>query len=661
MVIVIAGLTQLNTMELQVTPDGKNIVTKIEETKETTLNDFLDLYQKGAFQKIKLIDNTHFEGYQQISQSVSQYSQFLKKPLIEQKYRITTANKPADSSLAELGISLTGSTTIEILFNESSFIGSFFTEQILPLLFFVLLLFLVMRYFGPKNGGMPFSISAGKLKTKSEMKTRFSDIAGMEEVKQELSEIVDYLKNPQKYQKVGARPPKGVLLFGQPGSGKTLLARAVAGEANVPFFSASGSEFMEMLVGMGAAKVRELFTKAKQASPSIIFIDEIDAIGKKRGSGYTGGHQEQEQTLNQILTEMDGFDTDTKIIVIAATNRPDTLDPALLRTGRFDRKVMVNRPTLHERIEIIDYYLKDKKVSDTVDLNSLARRTSGFVGADIETLVNEASLRIAKDHRQIIEGHDFEYALEKIVMGPEKKIKSLQDIEKKIVTYHELGHAVTAFNLEHADPVEKISIVSRGMALGVTWMLPQEDKFLISKAKFLDELVTLLGGRAAEEVFFGKEHITTGASNDFERATKIATDMITKYGMDDELGLASYTEGQDSFNKPFSEKTAEKIDTKVKELLADAYKKSKSILQKNKSLVETMASILIEKEYLTKSEFENLMKTPSEAIKMLKNVQDEKKIVIIEADAIHVTKEKKSVKIAQKKNKSIKKKTSFKK
>ncbi len=648
-------------MELQVTPDGKNIVTKIEETKETTLNDFLDLYQKGAFQKIKLIDNTHFEWYQQISQSVSQYSQFLKKPLIEQKYRITTANKPADSSLAELGISLTGSTTIEILFNESSFIGSFFTEQILPLLFFVLLLFLVMRYFGPKNGGMPFSISAGKLKTKSEMKTRFSDIAGMEEVKQELSEIVDYLKNPQKYQKVWARPPKWVLLFGQPGSGKTLLARAVAGEANVPFFSASWSEFMEMLVGMWAAKVRELFTKAKQASPSIIFIDEIDAIGKKRGSWYTGWHQEQEQTLNQILTEMDGFDTDTKIIVIAATNRPDTLDPALLRTGRFDRKVMVNRPTLHERIEIIDYYLKDKKVSDTVDLNSLARRTSGFVGADIETLVNEASLRIAKDHRQIIEGHDFEYALEKIVMWPEKKIKSLQDIEKKIVTYHELGHAVTAFNLEHADPVEKISIVSRWMALGVTWMLPQEDKFLISKAKFLDELVTLLGWRAAEEVFFGKEHITTWASNDFERATKIATDMITKYGMDDELWLASYTEGQDSFNKPFSEKTAEKIDTKVKELLADAYKKSKSILQKNKSLVETMASILIEKEYLTKSEFENLMKTPSEAIKMLKNVQDEKKIVIIEADAIHVTKEKKSVKIAQKKNKSIKKKTSFKK
>lgn len=643
------------------TPDGKNIVTKIEETKETTLNDFLDLYQKGAFQKIKLIDNTHFEWYQQISQSVSQYSQFLKKPLIEQKYRITTANKPADSSLAELGISLTGSTTIEILFNESSFIGSFFTEQILPLLFFVLLLFLVMRYFGPKNGGMPFSISAGKLKTKSEMKTRFSDIAGMEEVKQELSEIVDYLKNPQKYQKVWARPPKWVLLFGQPGSGKTLLARAVAGEANVPFFSASWSEFMEMLVGMWAAKVRELFTKAKQASPSIIFIDEIDAIGKKRGSWYTGWHQEQEQTLNQILTEMDGFDTDTKIIVIAATNRPDTLDPALLRTGRFDRKVMVNRPTLHERIEIIDYYLKDKKVSDTVDLNSLARRTSGFVGADIETLVNEASLRIAKDHRQIIEGHDFEYALEKIVMWPEKKIKSLQDIEKKIVTYHELGHAVTAFNLEHADPVEKISIVSRWMALGVTWMLPQEDKFLISKAKFLDELVTLLGWRAAEEVFFGKEHITTWASNDFERATKIATDMITKYGMDDELWLASYTEGQDSFNKPFSEKTAEKIDTKVKELLADAYKKSKSILQKNKSLVETMASILIEKEYLTKSEFENLMKTPSEAIKMLKNVQDEKKIVIIEADAIHVTKEKKSVKIAQKKNKSIKKKTSFKK
>lgn len=642
MVLVIAWLTQLNTMELQVTPDGKNIVTKIQETKETTLNDFLDLYKKGAFQKIKVIDGRNLEWYQQVSQSVSEYSQFLKKPLIEQNYRIMTANKPIDSSLTELWISLTGGTTVDIIFNESSFIGSFFAEQILPLLFFVLLLFLVMRYFGPKNGGMPFSISAGKLKTKSEMKTRFSDIAGMAEVKQELSEIVDYLKHPEKYQKVWARPPKGVLLFGQPGSGKTLLARAVAGEASVPFFSASGSEFMEMLVGMGAAKVRELFTKAKQAAPSIIFIDEIDAIGKKRWNWYTGWHQEQEQTLNQILTEMDGFDTDTKIIVIAATNRPDTLDPALLRTGRFDRKVMVSRPTLHERIEIIDYYLKGKKVADTVDLNSLARRTSGFVGADIETLVNEASLRIAKDHREIIEGHDFEYALEKIVMGPEKKIKSLQDAEKKIVTYHELGHAVTAFNLPHADPVEKISIVSRGMALGVTWMLPQEDKYLISKAKFLDELVTLLGWRAAEEVFFGKDHITTWASNDFERATKIATDMITKYGMDEELGLASYSDNQDWFNKPFSEKTAEQIDKKVKELLTDAYKKSKSILQKNKSLVETMASILIEKEYLTKSEFENLMKKPTEASKMLKTVQAEKKIVIVEADAVHMAKKKKT-------------------
>jgi cell division protease FtsH len=319
------------------------------------------------------------------------------------------------------------------------------------------------------------------------------------------------------------------LLYGEPGSGKTLLARAVAGEADVAFFNVSGSEFMEMLVGMGAAKVRTLFKNAKDAGKAIIFIDEIDAIGKRRGNGNTGGHQEQEQTLNQILTEMDGFDNETNIIVMAATNRPDILDPALLRAGRFDRKIFVTAPTAEERTEIFQYYLKDKKVSDKVKLESLTKRTSGLVGADIENIVNEASLRIAKDERTVLEVEDFEYALEKVIMGPEKKSKGIQEKEKQITAYHELGHALLAHIQPEADPVEKISIVRRGHALGVTRTTPTEDKNLYSKHYLLSELSVMLAGRAAEEIFFGKEEITTGASNDFERANKTIRNMLTKF------------------------------------------------------------------------------------------------------------------------------------
>lgn len=320
-----------------------------------------------------------------------------------------------------------------------------------------------------------------------------------------------------------------MLLYGEPGSGKTLLARAVAGEADVAFFSTSGSEFMEMLVGMGAAKVRTLFKQAKDTGKAIIFIDEIDAIGKRRGNGNTGGHQEQEQTLNQILTEMDGFENDTNIIVMAATNRPDILDPALLRAGRFDRKIFVTAPTAEERTEIFKYYLKKKKVDEKVKLESLTKRTSGLVGADIENIVNEASLKIAKEGREVLEVDDFEYALEKVIMGPEKKVKGIQEKEKKITAYHELGHALLAHLQPEADPVEKISIVRRGHALGVTRTTPTEDKNLYSKQYLLSELSVMLAGRAAEEIFFGKEEITTGASNDFERANKMIRNMLTKF------------------------------------------------------------------------------------------------------------------------------------
>ncbi len=452
------------------------------------------------------------------------------------------------------------------------------------------------------------NIKVGKKSDKETAKTKFTDIAGMEEVKQELMEVVDYLKNPEKYKKVGARHPKWVLLYGEPGSGKTLLARAVAGESEVVFLNVSGSEFMEMLVGMGAAKVRTLFKQAKDAGKAIIFIDEIDAIGRRRWAGHNWANQEQEQTLNQILTEMDGFDNDTNIIVIAATNRPDILDPALLRAGRFDRKIYVTIPTAEERTAIFEYYLKNKKVSNKVKIESLTKRTSGLVGADIENIVNEASLKLAKDERKILEVEDFEYALEKVIMGPEKKVKGIQEKEKKLTAFHELGHALLAHIQEEADPVEKISIVRRGHALGVTRTTPNEDKNLYSKRYLLSELAVMLAGRAAEEIFFGKEEITTGAANDFERATKTVRNILTKFGMDDELGMVVYKEDPDMpFFKPYSEETAQKIDKKVKEYLDNAYEISKKIINKHKKLIENIAVILVEKEFITWEEFAEMV------------------------------------------------------
>ena len=583
----------------------------IDTTKDISLNAFLSQYHQGDFSKIQLTDWVTLAWYHFVSTGTSKAITTFTPAVTKTHYTLFTTKKPIDTSISELGLSLTGSTLLTIDYTTTSFLQKLL-EDVWPLLLFLVIFLVWIKFFMPKWGAwFPFAIKVGKLDMKSKSSTKFSDVAGMDEVKQELSEIVDYLKHPQKYHKVWARHPNWVLLFGEPGSGKTLLARAVAWESDVPFFSVSGSEFMEMLVGMWAAKVRELFNKAKAAGKAIIFIDEIDAIGRKRGVGQTGGHQEQEQTLNQILTEMDGFDKTTNIIVIAATNRPDILDSALLRAGRFDRKVMVSRPTYEERIEIFAYYLKNKKVHDTVQVESLAKRTSGLVGADIENIVNEASLRIAKDDRTILETSDFEYALEKVLMWPEKKTKSMNEKEKNIVAFHELGHAVTAYILPQADPVEKISIVRRWYALWVTWMTPEEDKNLYSKQKFLDQVVSLLWWRAAEEVFFGLDEITTWASNDFEKATSIVTDMLTKYGMDTELWTINYLDPQQSdyqITKPYSEKTAELIDTKIKEYMFACYTQAKDILQKNKAVLEDLSVQLLEKEYLTKDEFESIMK-----------------------------------------------------
>lgn len=582
----------------------------VRETKDVSLNDFLKYYKDGTFSKIVLEDETSLKGYQYLETGSSVSFMTIRKNFVEQYVNLFETEKPIGTSLSDLGISMTGKVVVEVKFNKESRRSSILTE-VGPLLLFFVIFILVLRFAMPKWGGwFPFSVKAGKLNNSKTIKTKFTDVAGMEEVKMELSEMVDYLKNPAKYHKVGARHPKWVLLYGQPGSWKTLLARAVAWESNVPFFSVSWSEFMEMLVGMWAAKVRELFGKAKAVGRAIIFIDEIDAIGKKRGVGYTWGHQEQEQTLNQILTEMDGFDNTTQIIVIAATNRPDILDPALMRAGRFDRKVYVSEPTYEERILIFEYYLKGKKVNKDVNVSSLAKRTSGLVWADIENIVNEAALKQAKEDRKSLDQNDFEYALEKVIMGPEKKVKSMKENEKKIIAFHELWHAVTSHMLPNADPVEKISIVRRWHALWVTWMTPNEDMYLYSKAKFLDQVISLLGGRAAEEIFFGADNITTWASNDFEKATEIITNMIVKYGMDKELGPVSYYDkNQQDYPmfKAYSEKTAQIIDEKVKTYIADCYEQSKKLIIQNKDLIERLSVVLLDKEYLTKEEFESMI------------------------------------------------------
>lgn len=606
-VILVTGAIQVyKTINVQ-----WDIIEVVRVTKEVSLNDFLQQYNKWAFNKVVLEDETSLKWYQNLETWSSVSFMSVKKTLTEQYVNVFATKKPLGTSLKDLWISLTWPVVVDVKFNEKTW-RSTLLQDVWPLLIFFILFILILKFAMPKGGagGFPFSVKAGKLNNPKAAKTKFSDVAGMDEVKMELSEIVDYLKNPLKYHKVWARHPKWVLLYGQPWSGKTLLARAVAWESNVPFFSVSWSEFMEMLVGMWAAKVRELFGKAKAVWRAIIFIDEIDAIGKKRGVWSTGWHQEQEQTLNQILTEMDGFDNTTNIIVIAATNRPDILDPALMRAGRFDRKVYVSEPTYDERVLIFDYYLKGKKLDKSINIPSLAKRTSGLVGADIENIVNEAALKEAKENRSVLDQNDFEYALEKVIMGPEKKVKSMKEEEKNIIAFHELGHAVTSHVLPHADPVEKISIVRRGHALWVTWIMPNEDMYLSSKAKFLDEVVSLLWWRAAEEVFFGSDNITTWASNDFEKATDIITNMIVKYGMDKDLGTITYLENSKneySMFRGYSEKTAQIIDEKIKQYMSDCYEQSKKLIIQNKALIEKLSVVLLDKEYLSKDEFESMI------------------------------------------------------
>jgi cell division protease FtsH len=494
---------------------------------------------------------------------------------------------------------------------------------ILPLLFVGALFYFLMRQAqGSNNQALSFGKSRARMFTGDKPTITFDDVAGVEEAKQELSEVVEFLKEPDKFISLGARIPKGVLLVGAPGTGKTLMAKAVSGEAGVPFFSISGSEFVEMFVGVGASRVRDLFDQAKRNSPCIVFVDEIDAVGRLRGAGLGGSHDEREQTLNQILVEMDGFDTDTNVIIIAATNRPDILDPALLRPGRFDRRVVLDRPDMRGRRAILDVHVRGKPLSGDVDLDTLAKQTPGFVGADVENMINEAAILAARRNKKAIGMEELEEAVERVIAGPERRSRLISAEEKEIIAYHEAGHALVMYMLPHCDPVHKVSIISRGMALGYTMPLPEDDRYLQSKAKFEDELAGLLGGRAAEELVFG--NVTTGASNDLERVTRLARKMVCEYGMSEKLGPLTFGQKEELIflgreigeQRNYSEDVAREIDREVQRLINTAYQRAKDVLTASRDKLAAIAQRLIEVETIESGELEAILaQTPIEAQK----------------------------------------------
>ncbi len=496
--------------------------------------------------------------------------------------------------------------------------GSLWTSILLQFLPFVIVLglffFLITSQMqGSGNRVMSFGKSRAKVVNKDHPKTTFADVAGLDEAVEELQEIKDFLTSPQRFIAMGAKIPKGVLLFGPPGTGKTLLARAVAGEAGVPFFSISGSDFVEMFVGVGASRVRDLFEQAKSAAPAIVFVDEIDAVGRQRGAGLGGGHDEREQTLNQLLVEMDGFDTRQGVILIAATNRPDILDPALLRPGRFDRQIVVDRPDLEGRRAILRVHARDKPLAEGVDLDVIARRTPGFTGADLSNLLNEAALLSARRNLISIGLREIEDSIDRVVAGPERRSRVISDDEKLVIAYHEAGHALVAHALPNADPVHKISIIPRGRALGYTLTLPLEDKYLVTRSQLIDELAMLLGGRTAEETRFGDP--TTGASNDIDRATSIARQMVTEYGMSDELGPMRFGHkhaevflGRDFAATPdYSDELASRIDAEVRRLIDDAHDVARAVITEHRGVLDHIAQELVAHETLEIDEVVRLL------------------------------------------------------
>lgn len=503
--------------------------------------------------------------------------------------------------------------------NEEGFWVKAISSLFFPILLLVGLFFLVRRaQNGPGNQAMNFGKSKARVQMEPQTQVTFSDVAGIEQAKLELAEVVDFLKNADRFTAVGAKIPKGVLLVGPPGTGKTLLAKAVAGEAGVPFFSISGSEFVEMFVGVGASRVRDLFEQAKSNAPCIVFIDEIDAVGRQRGAGMGGGNDEREQTLNQLLTEMDGFEGNTGIIIIAATNRPDVLDSALLRPGRFDRQVVVDRPDFAGRLEILNVHARGKTLSKDVDLEKIARRTPGFTGADLANLLNESAILAARRNLTEVSMDEVNDAIDRVLAGPEKKDRVMSEKRKTLVAYHEAGHALVGALMPDYDPVQKISIIPRGRAGGLTWFTPSEDRMdsgLYSRSYLQNQMAVALGGRIAEEIVFGEEEVTTGASNDLQQVARVARQMVTRFGMSDRLGPVALGRQQGNMfmgrdimaERDFSEETAATIDDEVRLLVEQAYRRAKDVLVGNRHVLNTLADLLVEKETVDSDELQNLL------------------------------------------------------
>jgi len=527
-------------------------------------------------------------------------------------------------------------TSFDYEFKElSAFsLGSILSTFIPLLLFGALIVFLIFFMRGSSGQAFNFGKSKAKMLSPDRPTVTFDDVAGVEEAKQEVREVVEFLKSREKFQALGARVPKGLLLVGAPGTGKTLLAKAVAGEANVPFFSISGSEFVEMFVGVGASRVRDLFEQAKRTAPAVIFIDEIDAVGRSRGAGVGGGHDEREQTLNQILVEMDGFDTNTNVIVIAATNRPDILDAALLRPGRFDRRIILDEPDINGRNAILLIHSKGKPLDTDVDLESIGRQTVGFSGADLANLVNEAAILAARKDQKVIKFVDFEEAIERVIAGPQRKNRRVNTREKEITAYHEVGHGLIARMLKNTDPVHKISIVARGMSLGHTRQLPTEDRYLMTRSQFKDTLAVLLGGYAAEQVVF--DEISTGASDDIKRATELARKMVTQYGMSEKMGPRAYGKQEEAVflgkeiheQRNYGEKVADMIDDEVNRIMRDAFTTAHDVLSQNKDHMTIIASELYRKETLEGKDLEDLFTrevTSEEALRAMEDMKEKAK------------------------------------
>ena len=585
-------------------------------TTELSYSNFVEKLANKEFKKVEKADDYLIAiPVQQPSadKTITEQSPFgmVEKKVPQVQYKVLTPNDPDLMKKLE-------AADVEIEVKkpaESSQLFGILGTLLLPLLFIVFLVVMAKSIQAGGSQAMSFGKSKAKMMLDSKVKTTFKDVAGIDEEKKELEEIVDFLKHGEKYIKLGAKIPKGVLLVGAPGTGKTLMAKAVAGEAGVPFFSISGSDFVEMFVGVGASRVRDLFEQAKKHQPCIIFIDEIDAVGRQRGAGLGGGHDEREQTLNQLLVEMDGFDENVNIIVIAATNRPDILDNALLRPGRFDRQIVINRPDILGREQILQVHAKNKPLAHDVELKVLAKRTPGFTGADLQNLLNEAALLAARHDQKEINMENLEEAIDKVMAGPEKKSRIISDEEKENTAYHEVGHALLAKLLKNTDPLHKVSIIPRGMALGVTMTLPEKDHLTMKKSQLLDRITMTLGGRVAEEIVYGKDSITTGASNDLEKVTSLARNMVTTYGMSEKMGNLQYGKSEEhvfmgrdfGHTRDFSEEIAAEIDKEVKKIVDERYEIAKKLLSENRDMLEYISRTLLEEETIDEKRFVELM------------------------------------------------------